>query len=267
MEKVLRKLSVIIVLLLVIAMCGSFFVLVLGNQEKPDTDNNDNGLSNEQQPVDWSQVIISCFGDSLTAGGYLGKGGVTYPQTLHKQLNTFACVNYGKGSSTVGVTNNCSCHPDVVNAHNAGCLRYTDITTVSDIIIVMFGPNDCSYTDLGSGIDETNINTFYGGLNILCSGLKKNYPNAWIFFMTGFDWPFLSTENSFGISRKDYFPTPVKEVCGKYGIDVFDTFNELTFDASEDLVDGVHVTQDFINTVWVPAIARYIKANYPGKAA
>lgn len=254
----------IFAIVLCVISCSSL-VLTYGRNNKQDNSSvgdSNNEIIQIEEEIDWSTVVISCFGDSLTNGGYLGSSGITYPRVLRKELNTFACINYGIGSSTVGVTNNCSCHPDETNAHNAGCLRYDNITKASDIIIVMFGANDCSYTELGSGIDETSINTYYGGLNKLCSGLKENYPNAWVFFMTGFDWPMLANQNSFGIKRSDYFTEPVEQVCEKYEFDVFDTFHDLPFNSNTDLVDGVHVTQDFINNTWVPAIAQYIKANY-----
>ncbi len=260
MSKSFRVICLFCVLLSLIACSGLY--RIFNNVKESDDSAIDDTTS--ETVVDWSTVTISCFGDSLTAGGYT-KDLVTYPQTLRKQLKTFACINYGKGSSTACVTNNCPCHPDVINAHNAGCLRYTQITKASDIIIVMFGANDSAYAELGSGVDDTNINTFYGGLNKLCSGLKENYPNAWVFFMTNFNWSFTVNKNTFGALRGDYFSAPIKEVCGKYGIDVFDTFNELNFDASNDVVDGIHVTQNFIDNVWVPAIAQYIKANYKQK--
>lgn len=247
----------IFVVLCLVAVGGLF--LNTEHNKQPDVSENPSDTSAEVPAavVDWSDVAISCLGDSITNGGYLGTSGITYPVLLQEQLGTLCCGNYGIGAST------CS---NVRENSNAMCYRYTDMPKSSDIIIVMCGYNDSNSATLGT-IDDYRSDTYYGALNILCSGLKENYPNAWVFFMTSFHYAKADDINSFGYVYKDYWQTAVKEVCEIYGFDVFDTYAYFDFDQTTDTVDTVHPAQNFITNRWVPAIAQYIKANYPGKTA
>ncbi len=241
----------IICLLLFIITFLSFFT-ILPNK---DSDDNYNDKSNN---IDWSQITISCIGDSITQGHLID---TSYPEVLGEILGAKNSYNFGIGWSICSLVNNCSCHPGISNVHNAMCLRYNKIPIDSDIIIVMCGANDRKFVDLGT-IDDTDITTYYGALNALCKGLKNKYKNSYIFFMTNFAYENNDIVYSDGKSKKQYYSTAIKDICAKYNLDVFDTCLELPFNQELDTVDGCHPTEEFVTNVWTPAIAQFIKDNY-----
>lgn len=224
--------------------------------------NNKDGNSSNQ--IDWSNIEISCLGDSLTFGSEIN---TSYPKLLKKKLGAKMVYNYGIGYSTCSVITECECHPTRPKAHYPMCERYTQIKESSDIIIVMCGFNDAGLAPLGT-IDDTENTTFYGAMNTMCKGLKEKYSNSWIFFMTSFKYDHYGVENptnDFGYHREDYYNTAVKKICNKYDFDVFDTFSELSWHSVTNAVDNVHPNQEFVTNTWVPAIANYIKENYKQK--
>ncbi len=236
---------------------GGLFINTEHNKSENEDSFNEQSTLNDVIPknIDWSDVVISCLGDSITRGAYIS---YAYPYCLQNELGATTVNNYGISGNTLARNHS--------NYSTAMCVRYTEIAQDSDIIIVMGGVNDRGSIPLGS-IDDTDITTYYGALNTLCSGLKENYPNAWIFFMTNFNYADSETTNSFDVEYRDYYCTAVKEVCAKHSVAVFDTYNMLEFDTSKNTTDTVHPNQAFVGNKWAPAIARYIKANYPGKTA
>ena len=90
--------------------------------------------------------------------------------------------------------------------------RYQDMRDDLDYVVVIAGHNDASQ----GRIDSIGIDTFKERLAILCEGLIEKYPHAQLFFFT--PW-----------SCKDFIGGPrqlvvdaMLEVCGSYGISVFD---------------------------------------------
>lgn len=110
---------------------------------------------------------------------------------------------------------------------SAMCVRYANMSDDADIITVFGGVNDFGQTSpapLGS-FEDTDNNTFYGALHTLAKGLINKYPNKLILFITpmpqvGF-WSHSETTNEFGLTVFDYGDA-IKEVCGFYGIPVYD---------------------------------------------
>ena len=249
--------TLIIVIILCTFSCGLLIFTFDPNGKTKDDNASGDNIQIEQE-IDWSNVTISCLGDSITYGQTIGKA---YPSVLQDILGTKTCLNYGIGWSTCAVVNDCTCHSGVTNAHNAMCARYSQIAKSSDIIAVMCGVNDQGLAPLGN-IEDTGSNTFYGSMNILCSGLKSKYSNSYIFFMTSFAYDNCNDLGAMGVVRKEYYHTAVKQVCEKYDIDVFDTFAKIDFSTTRDTTDNVHPNQNFVTNVWTPQIAQFIKDNY-----
>lgn len=248
--------SVLLVCVSLVFFCSSLLLFFKKTSGSSNTDN--------QTIADWSNITISCLGDSVTEGLQLND---PYPKVLQKQLGAKFCYNYGIGGSTCGVVEECSCHPTRPEAHYPMVNRFSLIRENSDIIIVMCGINDSAYVSLGT-IDSTDTTTFYGAMNTMCKGLKEKYKNSWIFFMTSFKYDhydIMEYVNTFGDKRVDYYVTAVKNICAKYSIDVFDTFNEVPIHSESDTLDNCHPNQEFVSSVWVPAIAQYLKTNYKQK--
>lgn len=90
--------------------------------------------------------------------------------------------------------------------------RYADMRPDLDYVVVIAGHNDASQGRL----DSIGIDTFKLRLGILCQGLIERYPHAQLFFFT--PW---SCENFVGSPRQQVVDAML-EVCGSYGIPVFD---------------------------------------------
>lgn len=90
--------------------------------------------------------------------------------------------------------------------------RYKEMNDTLDYVIVIAGHNDASQGRL----DSIGIDTFRERLGILCNGLKEKYPQSTILFFT--PW---TCENFTGSPRQRVIDAML-EVCGTYGIPVFD---------------------------------------------
>ena len=90
--------------------------------------------------------------------------------------------------------------------------RYKDMRDDLDYIVVIAGHNDASQ----GRIDSIGIDTFKERLGILCQGLIEKYPHAQLFFFT--PW----TCDGFVGSPRQQVIDAMLEVCGSYGIPVFD---------------------------------------------
>lgn len=90
--------------------------------------------------------------------------------------------------------------------------RYKDMRDDLDIVVVIAGHNDASQGRL----DSIGMDTFKERLAVLCQGLIGKYPKAMLFFFT--PW---TCDNFVGSPRQQVVDTML-EVCGSYGIPVFD---------------------------------------------
>lgn len=90
--------------------------------------------------------------------------------------------------------------------------RYKEMRADLDYVVVIAGHNDAS----GNRIDSIGIDTFKERLRILCEGLIEKYPDARLFFFT--PW---SCKDFVGSTRQQVVDAML-EVCGSYGIPVFD---------------------------------------------
>ena len=90
--------------------------------------------------------------------------------------------------------------------------RYKDMKDSLDYIIVIAGHNDA----VRERLDSIGMDTFRERLGLLCSGLIERYPKAMIFFFT--PW---TCKDFIGSPRQQVVDT-ILEICGSYGIPVFD---------------------------------------------
>ena len=90
--------------------------------------------------------------------------------------------------------------------------RYEDMRPDLDYVVVIAGHNDAS----GNRLDSIGIDTFKERLGVLCQGLIERYPHARLFFFT--PW----TCEDFEGSKRQVVVDAMLEVCGSFGIPVFD---------------------------------------------
>ena len=101
--------------------------------------------------------------------------------------------------------------------------RYQDMKDSLDYVVVIAGHNDASQGRL----DSIGTDTFKERLGILCQGLKRKYPSARILFFT--PW---TCENFEGSPRQRVVDVML-EVCGGYGIPVFDAARHSNIPAAD----------------------------------
>ena len=201
----------------------------------------------EERGVDFSGKKIACLGDSITAAANLeGEEGYlsyAYPSVLKELLGAEEVYNLGVGGSSIGRY-----------WSDAFVERYTQIPKDTDIIIVMGGTNDgfcLSEKEFGS-LAERRPWTFCGDLDELMRGLKENYPNADIFFVTPLPnilQDYLMRERTYLLPQKNLADV-ILTLSAAYDIHVIDLYNSNILDSHDaDIVadympDGVHANRE-----------------------
>lgn len=200
----------------------------------------------EERCVDFSGKKIACLGDSITAAANLeGEEGYlsyAYPSVLKETLGAEEVYNLGIGGSSIGRY-----------WSDAFVERYQQIPEDTDIIIVMGGTNDgfcLSEKEFGS-LAERKPWTFCGDLDELMRGLKENYPDADIFFVTPLPnilQDYLTRERDYLLPQKNLSDV-ILTLSAAYGFRVIDLYNSNILDSHDaDIVadympDGVHANK------------------------
>lgn len=160
-----------------------------------------------------SPFAISFVGDSTTRGD---QNGFSYADVVCEDMGAVK-LPYYKGEDTMA------------DLDDFGMFeRYKQIHPASTVIVVNGGVYDYHF-NVRLGSADNNIETEFGGsLNVLCTNLKKKYPNAYIVFMTPYQSALKEFEgcrnNDNGDTLEDYV-TMIQTVCAKYGIPVIDVYH------------------------------------------
>ena len=157
-------------------------------------------------------LTASFYGDSLTqVNNHYTKG---YHEWVKELLGLKSYTNYAvSGYKTSDVY-------DTVNS----------ISDTANIIFVMCGVNDETFsTPLGT-LKDNSTDTIYGSYNVLCKTLKEKYPTKLIVFIT----PHYQTKYPNGYEGITCYEISkaMKEVCEKYAIPIYDNF----------ILSGIHET-------------------------
>lgn len=196
---------------------------------------------------DFSGIKIACIGDSITAASNLDNEEdyqqYSYPARLKELLGAEEVYNLGIGGSSIGRY-----------WADAFVDRYRDIPSDTDIIIVMGGANDgfCASDKEFGSLDERAYRTFCGDLDELMRGLRENYPDADIFFIT----PLPNVLHDYLMSERDYllpqqnFVDVILTLAREYDCGIIDLYNSNILDSHDaDIVanylpDGVHANHE-----------------------
>lgn len=182
-----------------------------------------------------SPINLSVIGDSITWGyQYNGTRSIAYPEYLGIKAGASVVNNYGSCATTVAINN-----------PNSFTLRYSTMDVKSNLIIVLGGTNDYEFcTPLGTSAD-TDPHSFYGALNTIMNGLKKNYPGKYIVFMTPIKRLSGENPNKIGLPLTAYVDA-IKVAGMQNGIYVLDLYSPVELDFTkkyqELMPDGLHPT-------------------------
>jgi len=211
----------------------------------------------ENTQISFEGKKIACIGDSITEActrSEPDKIPIAYPTRLKETLGALEVTNLGIGGSSIGRY-----------WFEPFCDRYLEIPEDTDIIFVMGGTNDgfCLTEDLVGNSEDREPNTLYGDLDELMKGLKENYPNAEIVFMT----PMANVTHDILRKERDYLLPQnvvvncIMELAEDYDINVIDLYNSNFFDShdsevlAEYIPDGTHPNPEGYNL-----LARHIAA-------
>lgn len=190
---------------------------------------------------DFSDVLVTCIGDSITEGvGLLEteQSTYSYPSSLCHILGANEVVNLGQGGTSIA-------------SYWDSFLKLTKgINEDTDIIIVLGGVNDCysGNKDNIGNFETCEAGTFYGDTDYLMKELKKNFRDSQILFVTPLETVTNTTYLSFlpdMLPLKDYADAIVK-LGEKNDIPVYDIFDEAFMDSHDEIIfneymyDGVH---------------------------
>ncbi len=128
--------------------------------------------------------------------------------------------NYGRNGSCVAI--------DRERFGPAMYKRYKEMRDSLDYVVVIGGHNDASL------LDTIGLDNYKEKLAMLCEGLIKKYPEARIFFFTR--WRCKDFEGSDSEKVVD----ATIEVCGRYGIPVFDAARQSDIAAEDDAFRAIY---------------------------
>lgn len=218
---------------------GSYMETQMQNQVDLDVISNNS--------YDFSEVSITCLGDSITAGANLDNmenyQQHAYPARLKELLGAESVTNLGIGGSSIGRY-----------WENAFVDRFKEIPADTDLIVVMGGTNDgfcMSQEELGN-MQERKARTFIGDLDELMRGLKENYPASEIVFVTPLPnvlHDMLRKERNY-LLPQNTLVNAIIQLATEYDIQVIDLYNSNILDTHDAAViynympDGVHCNAD-----------------------
>ena len=196
-----------------------------------------------ENDIDFSEIKISCLGDSITQAVNLDTldhyQELAWPHVLKEALGAEEVVNLGIGGSSIGRY-----------WADAFVDRYTEIPEDTDLIFVMGGTNDgfcASFVEFGNS-EERAPRTFWGDLDELMDGLKEDYPEAEVIFLTPIPnslHDYLKAERKYLMPQEE-FSEVIITLAEEHGMEVFDLYNSNILDGHDKdnilhlMPDGVH---------------------------
>lgn len=203
----------------------------------------------EQEPVYPSNFLanplknktIIATGDSIVSAEDRYEESITGYIKIASDYFGAQLKNYAISGSTVAVKEETPTERTPIST------RFGDMSDAGDVIYLQAGTNDWQYawTPIGT-MDDRSVNTFYGALHVLLSGLMTKYPAKPIFYglpikrRTTFN-----DTNDLGKTLWEYCEI-IKEVCDYYSIPVLDLYHDSMLNPHIDtqktafLPDGTH---------------------------
>lgn len=200
-----------------------------------------------QSTLDFSDKKIACLGDSITQAANLENmedyQQYSYPTKLAEILGAKEVVNLGIGGSSIGRY-----------WQDAYVERYMEIPEDTDLILVMGGTNDgfCLHKENVGNFEERAPRTLIGDLDELMRGLKENYPDAEVVFITPLPnvlHDILRKERPEVMSQRVIVDS-MMVLAKEYEFDVIDLYDSNLLDSHDAAVisnympDGVHCNPD-----------------------
>lgn len=181
-----------------------------------------------------SPFSIAFLGDSITRGD---GAGFSYADVVCQDMGAVK-LSYYKGEDTIA------------ELDDFGMIdRYKKINPAANVIVVFGGSYDY-YFNVRLGSEKNWLWTEYGGcVARMCEGLRKNYPNSYIVFMTPMQGALNDFENcrnnDNGDTMEDYVDV-MKKACALYNVPVIDLYHNsgITYkNYDQYTTDGFHLNE------------------------
>lgn len=187
-------------------------------------------ISHDQSLLNyWQYVVAQNLKMSLLPGTFTGSDALTY--TIGTRGIGGSRIAYGTEQNAI---------------EYCICRRYQYLPDTADLVIIFGGTNDWAHSGvpLGMMADRTDA-TFYGAMHVLCLGLLSKFPSKQIMFVTPIKrTAVLDDTNSLGLKLVQ-FADAIIDVCGYYGIPVYDAFRKCTLNpAIADIAALYFLTDD-----------------------
>lgn len=221
-------------------------------------DNRFNIVGGKETDIDFSNMTLTCIGDSLTHPSEGGANALDpmYPEIVKNILGLGDFTNCGLSGSTVA---NNSSSPSTPMSDDTRMASYPN----SDIIIIGGGYNDYGNSVPLGSLSTNDETTFYGGYKKLMNYLITNNPASTIIIMItpmANSTP-TSPKNEAGLTKLDYI-NAIKDLARYFSVPLLD-MNQLgslgQFNKNTWTNDGLHFKQEYVNKIYAPRIAKFIK--------
>lgn len=176
----------------------------------------------------YSELTVSCFGDSTTwgANGLPDGGGnaIAWPGKVQKLLGFKTVNNFGKKGSRLTLASD----------RQDSFIERLDsvIAKPADVFIVMGGVNDFQHdVPLGS-LNDGDMHTIYGAVQVIIETILTKYPQSKLIFMTPLkckfqhptkNYPAANEPNGQGLVLAQY-AAAIREACDFFSVPVIDMF-------------------------------------------
>ena len=213
------------------------------------------GTSNEK---DLSDLTLCCIGDSMTFPSAEGSNALnpTYPETVKNILGLASVTNCGLSGSTVA---NSTLSPSTPMSNDTRMASYPN----ADIIVVAGGYNDWG-NSVPLGQLSASEDTFYGGYQKLIRYLIENNPSSLIIMVITPMANTVPTVKNTNNNTKLDFINAIYDISRYYSIPLLDMHRngQLGFyNKGTWTNDGLHFNQEYVNNIYAPKIAKFIKDN------
>lgn len=213
--------------------------------------------------MDWKGKVISVLGDSITEGACATEYNRCFVFLLGKELGLSRIFNNGISGTRIARQAAPSEEPRFDLDY---CQRLEEVDRASDAVLVFGGTNDYGHGDAPLGQPgDTTVYTFYGALDTLCRGLKKDYSQSKVVFFTPLRRANDDQVVRPGGERLEKYAQAIRELAGNYGYPVLDLYREssLKFNEPETAAkwseDGLH-PNDPGHAILAKEIAAFLKA-------
>lgn len=204
---------------------------------------DESGFAPNEISLNNARAVV--YGDSITYGAYTAEGDSCPASRAEKRWIEHVAEHFSFASLTNYAQSGISVSPASPVLPDRAILKQYGRMEDADLVFIAAGTNDFG-TDVPLGSEGDSCeDTFYGALELLCTGLREKYPSAGIIFITPIR-RYDEKSNKLGLSLDDYRRAIHRVAYIGHGFTVIDgdkvpiRLDDPDF-MKKHMLDGVHV--------------------------